>query len=85
MNDLTEKRAAINAPNGKKTATGRSFEEVAIDDTKHFTSRIVSIPQLISCDGCRHISKYNTDLPCSKCLRRVIDYYEPVERFDERR
>ena len=46
MNDLTEKRAAINAPNGKKTATGRSFEEVAIADTKHFTGRIVSIPQL---------------------------------------
>ena len=34
---------------------------------------------VLTCDGCRHIGTYDTDFPCSGCVRREKDYYEPEE------
>lgn len=31
---------------------------------------------VLTCDGCRHIGAYDTDFPCSRCIRRDKDYYE---------
>lgn len=31
---------------------------------------------MLTCDGCRHVGTYDTDFPCSKCIRREKDYYE---------
>ena len=36
-------------------------------------------PQSITCDGCKHVGTYDTDFPCSSCIRREKDYYEPDE------
>lgn len=33
-------------------------------------------PRVLSCDGCRHVGTYDTDFPCSGCIRREKDYYE---------
>ena len=34
---------------------------------------------VLTCDGCRHSGTYDTDFPCSGCVRREKDYYEPEE------
>lgn len=34
-------------------------------------------PTVITCDGCRHVGTYDTDFPCSVCIRREKDYYVP--------
>lgn len=31
---------------------------------------------VLTCDGCRHVGTYDTDFPCSGCIRREKDYYE---------
>ena len=33
-------------------------------------------PLVLTCDGCRHVGTYDTDFPCSWCIRREKDYYE---------
>ena len=33
-------------------------------------------PPVLTCDGCRHVGTYDTDFPCSGCIRREKDYYE---------
>jgi len=33
-------------------------------------------PLVLTCDGCRHVGTYDTDFPCSGCIRREKDYYE---------
>lgn len=35
--------------------------------------------QPITCDGCKHVGTYDTDFPCSSCIRREKDCYEPEE------
>ena len=35
-----------------------------------------SRPLILTCDGCRHVGTYDTDFPCSRCIRREKDYYE---------
>lgn len=30
----------------------------------------------LSCDGCKFVGTYDTDFPCSRCIRREKDYYE---------
>ena len=32
-------------------------------------------PLALTCDGCRHVGTYDTDFPCSVCIRREKDYY----------
>ena len=33
-------------------------------------------PPVLTCNGCRHVGTYDTDFPCSVCIRREKDYYE---------
>ena len=33
-------------------------------------------PLVLTCNGCRHVGTYDTDFPCSGCIRREKDYYE---------
>ena len=33
-------------------------------------------PLVLTCDGCRHFGTYDTDFPCSGCIRREKDCYE---------
>lgn len=33
-------------------------------------------PPVLTCNGCRHVGTYDTDFPCSACIRREKDYYE---------
>lgn len=30
----------------------------------------------LPCDGCKFVGTYDTDFPCSRCIRREKDYYE---------
>lgn len=32
-------------------------------------------PPILTCDGCKHVGTYDTDFPCSRCIRREKDYY----------
>lgn len=32
-------------------------------------------PPVLTCDGCKHVDTYDTDFPCSRCIRREKDYY----------
>lgn len=32
-------------------------------------------PPVLTCDGCKHVGTYDTDFPCSRCIRREKDYY----------
>lgn len=45
----------------------------AVMDEKRFPS-MQSLA--LTCDGCRHVGTYDTDFPCSVCIRREKDYYE---------
>ena len=45
----------------------------AIDMLDSITS---AEPLVLTCDGCRHVGTYDTDFPCSGCIRREKDYYE---------
>lgn len=33
-------------------------------------------PLVLTCDGCKHVGTYDSDFPCSGCIRREKDYYE---------
>ena len=36
-------------------------------------------PLVLTCDGCRHVGTYDTDFPCSACIRREKDYYARLD------
>ena len=52
------------------------------DDVEAFRMAIEALsaeavqPLVLTCDGCRHVGTYDTDFPCSGCIRREKDYYE---------
>lgn len=33
-------------------------------------------PLILTCDGCRFVGTYDTEFPCSRCIRREKDYYD---------
>ena len=49
-------------------------------DTKSIIDLLSDLPSAqqlaLTCDGCRHVGTYDTDFPCSGCIRREKDYYE---------
>lgn len=45
-------------------------------DSEGNISALPSAQPKISCDGCRYVGTYDTDFPCSGCIRREKDYYE---------
>ena len=42
-------------------------------------------PPVLTCDGCRHVGTYDTDFPCSGCIRREKDYYEQEHYYEQER
>lgn len=47
------------------------------EDLKDDITNLPSAQPVITCDGCRFVSTYDTDFPCCSCVRREKDYYEP--------
>ena len=45
----------------------------ALQDTP---TKYTKQPLVLTCDGCRHVGTYDTDFPCSGCIRKEKDYYE---------
>ena len=48
----------------------------SIDTAIEALSAEAAQPLVLTCDGCRHVGTYDTDFPCSGCIRREKDYYE---------
>ena len=75
MDDLISRRAAINA-------LDKRFDGVPMELTTEILqlrrdlSKLPSTQSVLTCDGCRHVGTYDTDFPCSGCIRREKDYYE---------
>lgn len=57
----------------KKYEWGLNLIESYISDIK----ALPSVQPKITCDGCRFVGTYDTDLPCRNCVRREKDYYDP--------
>ncbi len=55
-----------------------NYSEIAeiIKALKQVESVPSAEPLVLTCDGCRHVGTYDTDFPCSSCVRREKDYYE---------
>lgn len=77
MNDLISRKTAINE--------FKPYAEYESNRTnKEWVRRICTIlnnlpsaqQPALTCDGCRHVGTYDTDFPCSGCIRREKDYYE---------
>lgn len=45
-------------------------------ECKLVKDKYVTYKMELSCDGCKFVGTYNTDFPCSRCIRREKDYYE---------
>ena len=54
----------------------RSAEEVVPAIFEKIKALPPAQSQVLTCDGCRHVGTYDTDFPCSGCIRREKDYYE---------
>ena len=73
MEDTVSRRKAIEALK-RAEALARAFGyHVVIETVKDLPS---AGPPVLTCDGCRHAGTYDTDFPCSGCIRREKDYYE---------
>lgn len=53
-----------------------SFCGVPIEEAVRIIQKYSVEPMVLTCDGCRHVGTYDTDFPCSGCIRREKDYYE---------
>ena len=67
MNDLISRQALC------QYALNQKDKSVTPNDIMRFPS---AEPLVLTCDGCRHVGTYDTDFPCSGCIRREKDYYE---------
>lgn len=52
------------------------WKGLAKEIVKQFNGLPSTQPLVLTCDGCRHVGTYDTDFPCSGCIRREKDYYE---------
>ena len=59
------------------------YEEVEVAYKNDIESLPSAETQPITCDGCKHVGTYDTDFPCSSCIRREKDYYEPEDWFNQ--
>ena len=75
MDDVISRNAAIDAIKTWGLLDGLSEGqaiEILADEEK-----LPSVQAMVlTCDGCRHVGTYDTDFPCSGCIRREKDYYE---------
>lgn len=75
MDDTISRRVAINLL--KKWSDGYSYIEVDTNSAIKAFEALPSVQPVITCDGCRFVSTYDTDFPCCSCVRREKDYYAP--------
>ena len=88
MDKLISQQAAIEAlakmmpslitPDGSHPADAEIFkaQEMLVDCIKTIEELPPVQSPVLTCDGCRHVGTYDTDFPCSGCIRREKDYYE---------
>ena len=76
MRDLISRQMAIN---GKISVQRTNGLEIYYDEAVpvEFLKSLPSAQPKITCDGCRFVGTYDTDLPCRNCVRREKDYYDP--------
>ena len=75
MSDLIDRQAVLDAlEKSKKQYFDR---RLIIGKMQDIVNSLPSAePLVLTCDGCRHVGTYDTDFPCSGCIRREKDYYE---------
>ena len=74
--DLISKQDAIEIIKNRieKSEVGESVDhDKVIADITSFPS---AQPFVLTCDGCKYVGTYDTDFPCSGCIRREKDCYE---------
>ena len=86
MNDLISKQAAIDKINERqrKLIYCFGFENDMVKIMDIAKGIIIAIPpaQPKTCEGCKHLGKWENEVeygypsPCTRCRRRVEDYYE---------
>lgn len=76
MDELISRQMAIN---GKISVQRTNGLEIYYDEAVpvEFLKSLPSVQPKITCDGCRFVGTYDTDLPCRNCVRREKDYYDP--------
>lgn len=82
MNDLISRQAAIdvidkifpNDPMRNEYTQGITCGAALAEE--YIKQLPAAEPLVLTCDGCRHVGTYDTDFPCSGCIRREKDYYE---------
>lgn len=58
----------------KRGQTGA--EHILVHNFRDLVLNALTIkPTTLTCDGCKHVGTYDTDFPCSVCIRREKDYY----------
>jgi hypothetical protein len=68
--ELLEARRKWDTAEGRAEMRGIDAVVCAIHDLQP------AQPPVLTCNGCRHVGTYDTDFPCSGCIRREKDYYE---------
>lgn len=85
MSDLISRQAAIelihslypSAPIMRMNRKRWEEKNKPYIETEKALEMLPSVQSLVlTCDGCRHVGTYDTDFPCSGCIRREKDYYE---------
>ena len=79
MDDLISRRAAVDEiMRIKSIAYLPDWNDAIRRSTAEYVLKCLpSAEAVITCDGCRFVSTYDTDFPCCSCVRREKDYYEP--------
>lgn len=70
VRDNISRQAAIDAVNNL------TYPSSLVDVKRELVDLPSAEPLVLTCDGCRHVGTYDTDFPCSRCIRREKDYYE---------
>lgn len=76
MNDAISREEAIDILDAFQVKI-ENGEEYAYSWARMRMTELPSAQPVITCDGCRFVGTYDTDLPCCSCVRREKDYYEP--------
>ena len=79
MSDLIRRQAAIDAVDDY-IGTFDAIDARFLDGLKTAKKLMMQVPSTqpmaLTCDGCRNVGTYDTDFPCSVCIRREKDYYQ---------
>ena len=80
MNDTIYRQAAIDTIN-HELRCGAVIDQCGLETAYDLIEELPSA-QLETCEGCKHLGKWENEVeygypsPCTRCKRRVEDYYE---------